>query len=254
MPEVYWVGATNTGSNGYLEGYARDIDKTTGALKALYKVVVTLPNSGNGAYTVTNILNTKEFVLASAATIYESSLKQTAIASLDVYQDAATRDTYVKLGSANLSLDVLDTASASITVANKSIADYIDGGSGTIYLRVANDGTDWYLAGGLYKAITLTLGFTKPATAVGAIVLKCKITNGGTDRYLSPSILFGGTSAIDAIPTQYNGINRNSITTVGPDAAILFKVAGSQITFGADDSVNLSFCYDTDIVKSISIS
>ena len=156
---------------------------------------------------------------------------------------------YIKVEN-GIDFSVLDTSSSAITIANKSIVDFKTGDAPAIKLAVASDGTNYYLDGGLAEPANITLGFTKPSTAVGAIELTITVNN----KVLSPNILFAGSNAVNSIPTQYNGIQRASITSIDTSTGVFFKAAGSEITFGADTDVSLSFCYDENIVKGIDVA
>lgn len=201
------------------------------------------------AYTLTRQVKSAENAVEDAV-VYSSAAAQTSLGTFTVYSNSFTNELFIKLPAENIDFSVLDQGSSAITVSNKSIVDYKTNTDPIIKLKVANNGTNYYLAGGLYESAKITLGFTKPSTAVSAIELKV-ITN---NYALSPNILFAGAALVNSIPTQYNGINRSSITDIDTSSGSFFKVSGSQITFGADTDVSLSFCLDTELVKGIDVT
>lgn len=182
-------------------------------------------------------------------TIYSAQDASISLGTHTLYKDIYTGELFIKL-STGIDFDVLDQSSNVITVANKTLIDYKTGSAPIIKLKVATDGTNYYIANGLYESVKLNLSFTKPSTAVGAI--DCKVTVGSYK--LSPNILFAGAAIIDGIPTQYNGITRSSITALDTTSGSLFKASGSPIAFGADTDVSLSFYLDKDSVKGIEIT
>ena len=194
------------------------------------------------AYTITTTTSTN----IGEKTIYVNSAASVSLGTFVVYIDDYGT-TYIEIPSTALSFKVLDQSSNEITVANKTILDYKKNSSATIKLMVATDGTNYYLEGGLYESVKISLGFTKPTTAVGAIDFKVTVGS----YVLSPNVLYAKSEPIDSIPTQYNGITRSSITALDITGGSFLKAVGSPITFGTDTDVSLSFCLDDELVKGI---
>lgn len=184
------------------------------------------------------------------AAVYTNSAASVSLGSFDIYKNSVENKLFIKIPTADLSFKVLDQNNTEITVSGKSIIDYKTGTAPVIKLEVKSDGSNYYLDGGLLESAKVALSFTKPATAVGAIDFKVTIGS----YVLSPNILFAGDALIDSIPMQYNGITRSSVTTLETTSGSFFKASGSQITFGADADVSLSFCLDKDIVKGIDVA
>ena len=237
---VFWETWNKSTNPSFYVGTAKDFDQLGNIIKE-YRIVVNSNRAWN-AYEIS-----QDGSSIGTKTIYTNSTAATSIGDYSVYLDNKGQY-YIKL--TNVSFDVLDQSSNEITIANKTIIDYKTGAAPEIKLSVKTDGTNYYLASGLYETAKISLGFTKPATAVGAINLK--VTAGS--YILSPNILFAKSDLIDSIPTQYNGITRSSITTIDMSNGSFFKVSGSQITFGADTDVSLSFCLEKDLVKGIDVA
>lgn len=210
--------------------------------------------AGTSTWTLENATEDPIERFVETATVYSNSTATTSLGAFGVYEDSRTGEKYIKLDSAGLELNVYDTSANILTVSNKVINDYKTGNAPELKILVENNGTNYYLGKGLYKNAELLLGFTKPATAVGAIELKAKVTVENTNNYLAPSVLFGGTSLVSTLPVQYTGINRNTVTTIECGSGSFIKFSGSEITFGADSNVSVAICIEADKTIATTVS
>lgn len=214
--------------------------------ETLYTMYIDSPDSGNPTYSIVSSTSSIIKSIGSSVSIYTNSLKTANIGTFEVFKDSYKNVYFIEVDT-GIALNVLDQSNNEISVSNKSIADFKKNDALKIKFLVAFDGTDYYLSGGLYEDVCATLGFTKPVTAVGAIELKVTLNS----LNVSPNALYVGTGLIDSIAMQYNGINRNTIDTISTMSGTFFKVSGTQITFGADSDVSLSFCLPANIIKAL---
>ena len=246
VPITFYTYEPNGGSKYYI-GKGEVYDEHHVLKKILY---ITFLKQGR-AWTLTEVDPGSESVVdLGEHPIYTTSAATVSLGSHHVWMDLDRNKMFIKINSGT-EFDVLDQQDAVINVSNKSIVDYKTHQSPVIKLMVNTDNTNYYLDGGLYEPLTITLGFAKPTSTVGAIAFKVKITNNSTDYYLSPDILYAGNSLIGSLPVQYNGINRDSITSISATGGVFVKFIGTEITFGADANADLSMYLDNNIVKNI---
>lgn len=240
---IYWFDYGKSTTPTYIVGEAKAFDDTTGQITT-YRIKV---QKSNMSWTLETVQGFGNVTALGDYTIYDSAAQTNSLGTFTVYTDAIDGRLFIEIPNTSLELRVLDQVDSEITVSNKTIIDMLTGENAKLKVAVrANVGNNYYVCG-LKEDATITLGFTKPTTAVGSIELRTNVNN----LHLGPSILFGGSDIVNTLPVQYTGINRSSVTSISTGNGSFIKLSGTQITFGADSDVELSFCIAKSIVKDI---
>ena len=210
-------------------------------------------NSTKNTYTLRRIPIAEKYIVdLGPANVYSNIGGSNILGEFNIYLNTTTGQKFIKVSS-GLDIKAFDSGNTEINLQGKTITDYTTGTIPEIKLSIKTVNDNYYLDR-LYDDITLDFSFTKPTSTVAKFEVSFDIENNGTHNYLSPQAVYANNGDIAALPMQYIGITRSSISSlvVGATQKVL-TVSGSPIAFGTDATASIDVLIEKNSVVKFNV-